>query len=77
MIINFVFTFIMFRKGCPRVVRMDCGTENVKVAATQFAFRADHDDSHAGVKSFAYGTSPANVVRMQAITLKDLICFVI
>lgn len=50
------------------MVRMDCGTENVKVAATQFAFRADHSDSHAGDKSFVYGTSPANVVSKLLVT---------
>ena len=44
------------------MVRMDCGTENVKVATVQYAFRATHSDRFAGERSFMYGTSPANVV---------------
>ncbi len=41
---------------------MDYGTENCKVAASQFAFRANHSDDHAGERSFIYGSSHANVV---------------
>ena len=48
--------------GCPTLVRMDCGTENVKVAAVQYAFRALGTDSFAGNKSYIYGSSPSNVV---------------
>ena len=49
--------------GCPSVIRMDKGTENVCVAAVQDAHRASHEDTFAGEKSFRYGTSPANIVR--------------
>ena len=49
--------------GCPSVIRMDKGTENVLVAAVQYALRSSHDDTFAGDKSFRYGSSPANIVR--------------
>ena len=42
---------------------MDKGTENVRVAAVQYALRASHEDTFAGEKGFRYGTSPANIVR--------------
>ena len=45
--------------GCPAVVRLDRGTENVKIAAVQYTFRENHG---AGDKSFRFGTSPANIV---------------
>ena len=48
--------------GCPRVVRSDYGTENVKLAAVQIAFRLHHCDLRSGERSFLYGPSPANVV---------------
>lgn len=48
--------------GCPSVVRMDRGTENVCVAAAQFAFRAKLSGEELAEKSFMYGRSPANVV---------------
>ncbi len=44
------------------MVRMDCGTENVGVAALQFAFRARNDGEEGARKSYMYGSSPANVV---------------
>ncbi len=56
----FVITFAC--TGCPTTVRMDYGTENCKVAATQFAFRANHSDDRAGERSYIYGSSHANVV---------------
>ena len=37
------------------------GTENVKVAAIQYAFREEANDEYAGNKS-VFGTSPANIV---------------
>ena len=40
-------------QGFPYVVRMDCGTENVSVAAIQYALRAKNEGE---------GNSPANVV---------------
>ena len=42
------------------IVRSDCGTENVLVAAMQSYFRADGDDEFAGSKAHQYGSSPSN-----------------
>lgn len=47
-------------KGCPRVVRSDCGTENVIIAGMQSYFRADGNDEFAGTKAHQYGSSPTN-----------------
>lgn len=47
-------------KGCPRVVRSDCGTENVLIAGMQSYFRAQGNDEYAGVKAHQYGSSPSN-----------------
>lgn len=41
---------------------MDKGTENVKVAATQYGFRETQNDAFAGNRSIRFGTSPANIV---------------
>ena len=49
--------------GCPSVIRMDKGTENILVASVQYALRSSHDDTFAGDKSFRYGSCPANIVR--------------
>ncbi|XP_068738529.1 uncharacterized protein, partial [Montipora capricornis] len=46
--------------GAPRIVRADCGTENVVVAGLQRFFRSEATDDFAGEKSFLYGTSSAN-----------------
>ena len=42
--------------GTPRIIRGDCGTENVNTAAIQRFLRANSDDSFAGEKSFMYGS---------------------
>ena len=47
-------------KRCPRVVRGDCGTENGILCNIQRHLRQNHDDSHAGEKSFWYGKSTTN-----------------
>lgn len=47
-------------RGVPRVVRGDCGTENIHIAAGQRFLRRDGLDSMAGEKSFLYGKSVAN-----------------
>lgn len=39
--------------GCPDIVRTDCGTENVQLAAIQAFLRQDH-------RAHVYGTSPSN-----------------
>lgn len=53
--------------GCPSVLRMDKGTENVKVAATQYAFREGQNDAFAGNGSIRFGTSPANIVHATSL----------
>ena len=53
--------------GCPRVIRADKGTENVRVAAVQYALRREHDNSLAAEKSIRYGSSPANTVHIIGI----------
>lgn len=47
-------------KGCPQVVRSDCGTENVLIAGMQSYFRANGNDEFAGTKAHQYGSSPSN-----------------
>lgn len=47
-------------KGCPRVVRSDCGTENCLIAAMQSFFRAHDNDEFSGAKAHRYGSSPSN-----------------
>ena len=46
--------------GCPRVVRGDCGTEHIHIAAVQRFLRRHCQDNLAGKKSFLYGKSVAN-----------------
>ena len=48
--------------GAPRIVRADCGTENVVVAGLQRFFRSNAADDFSGDKSFLYGKSSANQV---------------
>ena len=47
-------------KGCPRIVRSDCATENVTLASTQCSLRATHQDEYAAEKAHRCGSSPAN-----------------
>lgn len=47
-------------KGCPKIVRSDCGTENVTLAAMQCSLRALHTDEFAAEKAHRFGPSPAN-----------------
>ena len=47
-------------KGCPLLLRTDCGTENGMMAAMQCYFRSDGTDALAGEKSHKYGTSTKN-----------------
>ena len=46
--------------GCPMIVRSDCGTENVTIAAMQSFLRADGNDPFAGNRSHIYGSSHSN-----------------
>ena len=47
-------------KGCPKIVRSDCGTENVILTAINCSLRATHQDEYAAEKAHRYGSSPAN-----------------
>jgi len=47
-------------RGCPRVVRSDCGTENCVIAGMQCFFRAHGNDDFSGAKAHRYGSSPSN-----------------
>lgn len=46
--------------GVPRAIRIDCGTENVRLSDLQKAFRLIHQDSMAGDHSVITGRSVAN-----------------
>ena len=41
--------------GCPKGIRIDCGTKNAKIAEWQIALRMFHSDNHARDKSVQYG----------------------
>ena len=68
---HFMFVFNFSLLGCrrPTVLRSDYGTENssLYIAAIQVAFRYHHSDSLAGTRSFMYGPSKANTVRLLMI----------
>ena len=49
-------------EGCPKILRVDKGTENVHAATAQIALRMNHEDIMAGQKSLIAGTSVHNVV---------------
>ena len=53
-----------FNLGTAKIVRADPGTENVKVEVLQNFFRANGRDSFSGDKSFMYGKSTANQVKI-------------
>ena len=53
--------------ACPSILRSDYGTENCNLAAIQIAFRYYDDDSMAKEKSFIYGPSKHNIVRLPYI----------
>lgn len=48
-------------EGCPKILRVDKGTENVHAATAQIALRSDHDDTFAGHRSLIAGASVHNV----------------
>ena len=50
--------------GVPRVIRSDCGTENVNVAFLQPFLRRNHSDEKSGFSSYKYGKSTSNQVRI-------------
>ena len=58
--VQFFIDCVRQLSGLPRVVRGDCGTENIHIAAVQRFMRRNHGDSMAGKKSFLYGKSVAN-----------------
>ena len=43
-------------------MRMDKGTENTLLSAVQYALRESGSDDYSGIRSFRFGTSPANIV---------------
>jgi len=45
--------------GCPRIVRGDCGTENINVRAFQLFFRRNDNDSEVG-RAYISGPSTSN-----------------
>ncbi len=47
-------------RGCPLLIRTDCGTENGIMASMQCFFRQNGNDLFAGEKAHKYGSSPAN-----------------
>jgi hypothetical protein len=60
--INHYNTIVL--EGCPKILRVDKGTENVHAATAQIALRMNHMDSLAGQKSLIAGSSVHNVVRL-------------
>ena len=52
----------MQETGCPQILRMDLGSENVEIARFQTALRIHHNDEHAGERSIRFGSSPTNSV---------------
>ena len=54
------YNCVKSNRGCPRVLRTDCGTENVTMAAMQCYFRGNGNDDQAGLNAHRYGSSPTN-----------------
>lgn len=55
--------FLLFHSlGCPRIVRVDRGSENSRIAFLQPFLRRNGRDSFAGTGSFQYGRSASNQV---------------
>ncbi len=50
--------------GCPSIVRSDCGTENTSLASFHMALRHSHTDEFKWEKSFRFGSSTTNTVRV-------------
>ena len=48
--------------GCPKIVRVDKGTENAGLATVHIGLRMNHEDEFAGEKCFIYGPSKHNIV---------------
>ena len=68
---HYVFSMALFA-GCPTILRCDYGTENVAMAVVQTAFRLNHHDSLAGAKSFMYGPSTGNIVRVMCLCITSV-----
>ena len=58
----------LFCKGTPRLLRSDCGTENVNLAFIQPYLRRNCSDCFAGYESFRYGKSTTNQVLLIIIS---------
>ena len=65
---HYIFSMALFA-GCPTILRCDYSTENVAMAVVQTAFRLNHHDSLAGAKSFMYGPSTRNIVRVMCLCI--------
>ena len=50
--------------GCPKILRVDKGTENVLVGTAQIALCLNNEDSMSGNRSLIAGASVHNVVGM-------------
>ncbi len=46
--------------GCPALIRSDCRTENVTLAAAHCYIRMEDTDQFFGENAHRYGTSPSN-----------------
>ena len=53
--------------GCPAILRCDKGTENSILAACHMTMRHTHTDDVSGEKSFRYGPSTSNTVKIVLI----------
>ena len=56
-IAQYFITCVRGVRSVPRIIRADCGTENVNVAAIQRFLRRDCEDAFSGFKSFFSGKS--------------------
>ena len=60
--------------GTARIIRGDCGNENLNVAGVQRFYRCNGTDSMAGEKSFLFGKSTSNQVPHLFFSKKN-VCF--
>ena len=60
--------------GCPTIVRVDKGTENVGLATVHIGLRMNHEDEFAGEKCFIYGPSKHNIVSTAKSEMFILCC---
>ena len=56
-IASYFMELVASLKVCPRIVRTDCGTENVFLAAMQCFLRGNYTDELPGLRAHCYGNS--------------------